>query len=66
MSPLGKGDRDIPFSQQRIFVTFDPSKVRHTSIDKMPQSMTIDQAVQIHSSNDTLQAKSARSAKSMK
>ena len=25
---LGKGDMDIPFAQQRIFVTFDPSKVK--------------------------------------
>ncbi len=24
---LGKGDMDISFAQQRIFVTFDPSKV---------------------------------------
>ncbi len=26
---LGKGFMDEPFAQQRIFVTFDPSKVRH-------------------------------------
>ncbi len=23
-----QGDKEVPFAQQRIFVTFDPSKVR--------------------------------------
>ncbi|MEG0482280.1 MAG: hypothetical protein RR575_05595 [Acinetobacter sp.] len=26
MSPLDKGDKDIPFVQQRIFVTFHPEQ----------------------------------------
>ncbi|RUP40327.1 MAG: hypothetical protein EKK63_07890 [Acinetobacter sp.] len=63
MPPVELWYRDIPSAQQRIFVTFDPSKVRHTSIDKMPQSMTIDQAVQIHSSNDTPQVKATASVR---
>jgi len=29
MPPLVKGDKDIPFDQQRAFATFRPRKVEH-------------------------------------
>ena len=32
MSPLSKGDKDIPFAQQRIFVTFDPEQEQSTAL----------------------------------